>query len=80
MDWHPNLLGREVDGCWRGSSVKHGADPTLKPSNGIPALLWAAGVSQHRAENVVPEDDLLAAVKVAVEHGADINSTDPGNC
>ena len=58
--------------------VEHGADPSLKPENGLTPLLMAAGLRQHRAENVALEDDLLAAVKVAVEMGADVNETDPG--
>ena len=56
----------------------YGADPSLKPSNGLTPLMMAAGLRQHRAENVASEDDLLAAVKVAVELGADVNATDPG--
>ena len=56
--------------------VDNGADPTLIPSNGIPALLWAAGVNQHTAENIATESESLEAVKVALEHGADVNMTD----
>lgn len=54
----------------------HGADPSLKPENGRTPLMIAAGVSRFRPENAVPEEDLLAAVKVAVELGADVNATD----
>ena len=56
--------------------VKNGADPTLIPGNGIPPLLWAAGVNRHTAENIATEDESVEAVKVALEHGADINSID----
>ncbi len=56
----------------------HGADPSLKPQNGLSPLLIAAGVSRFRPENAVPEDNLLAAVKMAVELGADVNESDRG--
>jgi ankyrin repeat protein len=56
--------------------VEHGADPTLVPNNKAPALLWAAGVGRHTAENVATEGESLAAVKAAVDHGADVNATD----
>ena len=56
--------------------VDNGADPSLRPSNGVPALLWAAGVNRHTAENIATEAESLEAVKVALEHGADINVTD----
>ncbi len=56
--------------------VDHGADPSLKPKNGLTPLLIAAGINRVRMEITVPEDDLLAAVKVAVELGADVNETD----
>ena len=56
--------------------VDNGADPSLIPSNGVPPLLWAAGVNRHRAENIATESESLEAVKVALEHGADVNMTD----
>ena len=58
--------------------VKRGADPALKPANGMTPLLTAAGVNRFRMENAVPEDELLAAVQAAVELGADVNETDRG--
>jgi ankyrin repeat protein len=57
--------------------VEHGADPSLRPKNGLTPLLIAAGVNRVRAELTVPEDKLLAAVEMAVELGADVNETDP---
>jgi len=56
--------------------VEHGADPALVPSNKAPALLWAAGVGRHTAENVASEGESLAAVKAAMDHGADVNAID----
>ena len=56
----------------------HKADLSLKASNGLTPLLTAAGVSRFRPENAVPEEKLLAAVKMALELGSDINETDPG--
>ncbi len=58
--------------------VEHGADMSLKPDNGLSPLLTAAGVGRFTAELAVPEEDLLAAVKMAVELGADVNETDRG--
>ncbi len=55
--------------------VDHGADMSLQKSGRRP-LLIAAGVGRFRPENAVPEDNLLAAVKMAVELGADVNETD----
>ena len=58
--------------------AKHDADLSLKPKSSLTPLLTAAGVNRFRMENAVPEDDLLAAVKTAVELGADVNETDGG--
>jgi len=56
--------------------IENGADPTLVPGNKASALLWAAGVGRHTAENVATEEESLAAVKAALDHGADISATD----
>jgi ankyrin repeat protein len=57
--------------------VEQGADPKLKPSNGTTALLVAAGVGRHTAENVMTEEESVAACAMALELGADVNETDP---
>lgn len=57
--------------------VEQGANPKLKPSNGTTALLVAAGVGRHTAENVMTEDESVAACRTALEFGADVNETDP---
>jgi len=54
----------------------HDADLSLRPKNGLSPLLTAAGVNRFRPENAVPEDNLLAAVKMAVALGADVNEKD----
>ena len=56
----------------------HGADPSLRPDNNLSPLMIAAGVNRSTRELSVSEDDLLAAMKVAVELGADVNETDRG--
>ena len=59
----------------------HGADVSLKSEDGLSPLLIAAGVSRYplgmQQENAVPLEDLLAAVQVAVELGADVHETSP---
>jgi len=57
--------------------VEEGADPKLKPSNGTTALLVASGVGRHTAENIMTEEESIAACRVALEFGADVNETDP---
>jgi len=56
--------------------VEHGADPHLKAENGATPLMMAAGIRRNRAENVVAENDSLAAVKLALELGTDVNAKD----
>ncbi len=56
--------------------VEHGADPLLGTENGMTPLLTAAGVRWAQAEVRVTESRALAAVSLAVAHGADVNAAD----
>ena len=54
-----------------------GADPTLTNETGTTALMAAAGVGMFYVnEDSGTNEDALEAVKVALEHGADINAAD----
>ena len=56
--------------------VDYGADPLIAAENGVTPLIIATGVRKRLAENNVSESDALAAVKLAVELGADVNAAD----
>ena len=55
-----------------------GADPNLRPDNDLTPMMIAAGVNRSTRELSVSEEDLLAAIKLTVELGADVNATDRG--
>lgn len=54
--------------------VDAGADPSLLPEDKTTPLMMAAGVSRGLAESRVSNEQSLAAVKLAVQHGADVNA------
>jgi ankyrin repeat protein len=54
--------------------VDGGADPLLLPEDKTTALMMAAGVSRGLAESRVSNERSLAAVKLAFQHGADVNA------
>lgn len=56
--------------------VEHGAEPLARADDGMTPLIIATGVRKRIAENNVSEEDALAAVKLAVELGADVNAAD----
>jgi ankyrin repeat protein len=57
--------------------MDHGADASLKQKNGTTTLMLAAGVGRGTgvfAKDYATEAELLAAVKLLVESGADLNA------
>ena len=54
--------------------VEHGADPGLATPQNITPLMAAAGLGYWLAESPGTEAEALAAVKLAVELGADVNA------
>ena len=56
--------------------VERGADPLLAGSNGMTPLMTASGLRWALAESTVPHERALAAVQMAVGHGADVNATE----
>lgn len=56
--------------------VERGADPLLAARNGMTPLMIASGLRRALAESPVSLEDTFAAVKMAVEHGGDVNATD----
>lgn len=53
-----------------------GADPSIVTKKQSTALMAAAGLGRILGENTVEEPKLLAAAKLALEHGADVKSVD----
>ena len=60
--------------------LTHGADPNLVQKNGNTALMLAAGLGYRDGNMAVPTRDrgtteeILAAVQLCLEHGADVNT------
>jgi ankyrin repeat protein len=54
----------------------HGADPTMKPDDGLSPLLIAAGATRSLSISRESTADILEAIKAAVELGDDINARD----
>jgi ankyrin repeat protein len=60
--------------------LAHGADPALKTVTNTTLLMWAAGVGiWNIGESAGTNEEALAAVKVALETGADVNAVDDRN-
>ena len=57
--------------------VELGADPSLKNAEGSTALMTAAGLgTRSPGEDAGTEEEVLEAMQVALDHGADINAVD----
>jgi ankyrin repeat protein len=57
--------------------LDHGADPALTQKNHTTVLMFAAGLGRGQgvfAKDYATERELLAGVKVLVEHGVDVNA------
>ena len=56
--------------------LQHGADPNLATTQGSTALMAASGINWIPAQTYTrPEADYVAAVKLCLERGADVNAT-----
>ena len=55
-----------------------GADPTAKKKDGKTPLMAAVGISRQQGTSSQTESDALAAAKLAVELGNDVNAVDDG--
>lgn len=57
--------------------VELGADPSLTNAEGSTALMTAAGLgTRSPGEDAGTEDEVIEAMQVALDHGADINAVD----
>ena len=57
--------------------VELGADPSLKNAEGSTALMTAAGLgTRSPGEDAGTEEEVIEAMQVALDHGADINAVD----
>ncbi len=57
--------------------VALGADPSLKNAEGTNALMTAAGLgTRSPGEDAGTEEEVIEAMQVALDHGADINAVD----
>ncbi|HLK47739.1 MAG TPA: ankyrin repeat domain-containing protein [Bryobacteraceae bacterium] len=57
--------------------LANGADPSIRQKNGTTALMFAAGLGRGQgvfAKDYATEAELVAAVKILVEHGAAVNA------
>ena len=57
--------------------VELGADPSIRSDEGATALMAAAGLgTRSPGEDAGTEEEVLEALKTALEHGADVNTVD----
>lgn len=73
------IAARNGDVAYMKLLVKHGADPSIPTDVGVTPLMAAAGLDYYEGEtpgpfNGVPEPERLAAVKLCLELGNDINA------
>jgi uncharacterized protein len=55
-----------------------GADPAITANDGTTALMVAGGIAHADNESTVPESDRLAAVKLTIELGHDVDAVNRG--
>jgi uncharacterized protein len=66
-----------ADAEYMKALVALGADPSLKNAEGSTALMTAAGLgTRSPGEDAGTEEEVLEAMQVALDHGADINAVD----
>ena len=71
------LAAMTADAEYMKALVELGADPTLKNAEGSTALMTAAGLgTRSPGEDAGTEEEVLEAMQVALDHGADINAVD----
>ncbi len=67
-----------ADAEYMKALVALGADPSLKNAEGSTALMTAAGLgTRSPGEDAGTEEEVIEAMQVALDHGADINAVDP---
>jgi uncharacterized protein len=66
-----------ADADYMKALVALGADPLLKNAEGSTALMTAAGLgTRSPGEDAGTEEEVIEAMQVALDHGADINAVD----
>ena len=71
------LAAMTADAEYMKALVELGADPSLKNAEGTTALMTAAGLgTRSPGEDAGTEEEVLEAMQVALDHGADINAVD----
>jgi uncharacterized protein len=71
------LAAMTADAEYMKLLVELGADPSLKNAEGSTALMTAAGLgTRSPGEDAGTEEEVLEAMQVALDHGADINAVD----
>jgi uncharacterized protein len=71
------LAAMTADAEYMKTLVELGADPLLTNNEGTTALMTAAGVgTRSPGEDAGTEEEVIEAMQVALDHGADINAVD----
>jgi ankyrin repeat protein len=71
------LAAMTADAEYMKALVELGADPSLKNAEGSTALMTAAGLgTRSPGEDAGTEEEVIEAMQVALDHGADINAVD----
>ena len=71
------LAAMTADAEYMKALVTLGADPSLKNAEGTTALMTAAGLgTRSPGEDAGTEEEVIEAMQVALDHGADINAVD----
>jgi hypothetical protein len=71
------LAAMTADAEYMKALVALGADPSVKNAEGSTALMTAAGLgTRSPGEDAGTEEEVIEAMQVALDHGADINAVD----
>lgn len=71
------LAAMTADAEYMKALVALGADPSVKNAEGTTALMTAAGLgTRSPGEDSGTEEEVIEAMQVALDHGADINAVD----
>jgi ankyrin repeat protein len=71
------LAAMTADADYMKALVALGADPSVKNAEGSTALMTAAGLgTRSPGEDAGTEEEVIEAMQVALDHGADINAVD----
>lgn len=69
------LAARAADPVLMRLLLERGADPTITTDDQVTPLMVAAGMGYVQGQSIGAPADRLEAVKVALEHGGDVNAT-----